>query len=92
MTENESIKNIRKDYHLYTYINNYTLKEGKRNSRNGLGNMEIQLTAEEASRYDRNKIMLILKKIYRNNKEQKHVYSKRIVIVCYRTVYFWRRK
>ena len=73
MTENESIKNIRKDYHLYTYINNYTLKEGKKDSRNyvnrknsktnnGQGYMEIQLTAEEASRYDRNKIMLILKK------------------------------
>ena len=30
MTENERIKNIRKDYHLYTYINNYTLKEGKK--------------------------------------------------------------
>ena len=47
MTENEQIKNIRKDYHLYTYINNYTLKEDKRNSRNGLGNMEIQLTESE---------------------------------------------
>ena len=73
MTENERIKNIRKDYHLYTYINNYTLKEGKKDSRNyinrknnrtdnGQAYMEIQLTAEEASRYDRNKIMLILKK------------------------------
>ena len=73
MTENESIKNIRKDYHLYTYINNYILREGKKDSRNyingkniktsnGLRYMEIQLTAEEASRYDRNKIMLILKK------------------------------
>ena len=103
MTENESIKNIRKVYHLYTYINNYTLKEGKKDSRkyinrknnrtdNGQGYMEIQLNEEEASRYDRNKIMLILKKIYRNNKEQKSVYDKRIIIVCYRTVYFWRRK
>ena len=73
MTENESIKNIRKAYHLYTYINNYTLKEGKKDSRtyinrknnrtdNGHEYMEIQLTAEEASRYDKNKIMLILKK------------------------------
>lgn len=73
MTENERIKNIRKDYHLYAYINNYTLKEGKMDSRkyvtrknnntnNGYGYIEIQLTAEEASRYDRNKIMLILKK------------------------------
>ena len=73
MTENESIKNIRKDYHLYTYINNYTLKEGKKDSRkyinrknkrtdNGQGYIEIQLTAEEASRYDRNKILMILKK------------------------------
>ena len=73
MTENESIKNIRKDYHLYTYINNYTLKEGKKDSRkyinrknnrtdNGHGYMEIQLNEEEVSRYDRNKIMLILKK------------------------------
>ena len=73
MTENESIKNIRKDYHLYTYINNYTLKEGKKDSRkyvnrknnrtdNGQAYMEIQLNEEEASRYDRNKIMLILKK------------------------------
>ena len=62
MTENERIKNIRKDYHLYTYINNYTLKEGKKDNRHGLGYMEIQLTAEEASRYDRNKIILILKK------------------------------
>ena len=63
----------RKDYHLYTYINNYTLKEGKKDSRkyinrknnntsNGQGYMEIQLTDEEASKYDRNKIMLILKK------------------------------
>ena len=73
MTENERIKNIRKDYHLYTYINNYKLKEGKKDSRkyvnrknnrtdNGQGYMELQLTEEEASRYDRNKIMLILKK------------------------------
>lgn len=72
MTENESIKNIRKDYHLYTYINNYILKEGKRNSRKYVNRknnntdhgqyMEIQLTAEEASIYDRNKIKLILKK------------------------------
>ena len=73
MTENERVKNIRKDYHLYTYINNYTLKEGKKDSRtyvnrknnctnNGQGYMEIQLTVEEASRYNRNKIMLILKK------------------------------
>ena len=73
MTENERIKNIRKVYHLYTYINNYTLKEGKKDSRNyvnrknnrtdnGQAYMEIQLTDEEASRYDRNKIMLILKK------------------------------
>ena len=73
MTENERLKNIRKDYHLYTYINNYTLKEGKKDSRtyvnrknnctnNGHGYMEIQLTAEEASRYDRNKIIMILKK------------------------------
>ena len=104
MTENESIKNIRKDYHLYTYINNYKLKEGKKvsknyvncknnNTNNGQGYMEIQLTAEEASRYDRNKIVMILKKkIYRNNKAQKYVHTKRIVIVCYRTVYFWRRK
>ena len=75
MTENESIKNIRKDYHLYTYINNYKLKEGKKvsknyvncknnNTNNGQGYMEIQLTAEEASRYDRNKIVMILKKKY----------------------------
>ena len=103
MTENESIKNIRKDYHLYTYINNYTLKEGKKDSRkyinrknnrtdNGQAYMEIQLTDEEASKYDRNKILNILKKIYRNNKEQKHVRAERIIIVCYRTVYFWRRK
>lgn len=73
MTENERIKNIRKYYHLYTYINNYTLKEGKKDSRtyvnrknnctnNGQGYMEIQLTVEEASRYNRNKILLILKK------------------------------
>ena len=73
MTENERIKNIRKDYHLYTHINNYTLKEGKKDSRtyvnrknnrtdNGQGYMEIQLTDEEAGRYDRNKILLILKK------------------------------
>lgn len=63
----------RKDYHLYTYINNYTLKEGKKDSRkyinrknnktsNGQGYMEIQLTDEEASKYDRNKILNILKK------------------------------
>ena len=98
MTENERIKNIRKDYHLYTYINNYILKEGKKDSRKYVNRknnrtdngqyMELQLTAEEASRYNRNKIMLILKKIYRNNKEKKHVHAKRIVIVCYRTVYF----
>ena len=73
MTENERIKNIRKDYYLHTYINNYTLKEDKKDSRkyvncknnytnNRHGYMEIQLTAEEASRYDKNKIMLILKK------------------------------
>ena len=72
MTENESIKNIRKDYHLYTYINNYTLKEGKKDSRKYVNRknnktdngqyMALQLTAEEASRYDRNKIRLILKK------------------------------
>ena len=73
MTENERIKNIRKDYHLYTYINNYTLKEGKKDSRkyinrknnrtdNGQVYMEIQLTDEEASKYDRNKILNILKK------------------------------
>ncbi len=52
----------RKVYHLYPYINNYILKEGKKNNRHGLAYMEIQLTDEEASRYDRNKIMLILKK------------------------------
>ena len=53
----------RKDYHLYTYINNYTLKEGKKDStNNGQGYMEIQLTNEEASKYDRNKILNILKK------------------------------
>ena len=73
MTENESIKNIRKDYHLYTYINNYILKEGKKdsrkyvNSKNNKTNhgqyMALQLTAEEASRYDRNKIIMILKNI-----------------------------
>ena len=54
----------RKDYHLYAYINNYTLKEGKKD-RNKTGNgayMEIQLTDEEASKYDRNKILNILKK------------------------------
>ena len=72
MTENERIKNIRKDYHLYTYINNYTLNEGKKDSRNYVNRknnekdhgqyMEIQLTAEEASIYDRNKIIMILKK------------------------------
>ena len=62
MTENERVKNIRKDYHLYTYLNNYKLKEGKKVSKNGQGYMEIQLTAEEASRYDRNKIVMILKK------------------------------
>ena len=72
MTENERIKNIRKDYHLYTYINNYILKEGKKDSRKYVNRknnrtdngqyMELQLTAEEASRYNRNKIMLILKK------------------------------
>ena len=64
---------VRKDYHLYTYINNYTLKEGKKDSRkyinrknnrtdNGQVYMEIQLTDEEASKYDRNKILNILKK------------------------------
>ena len=73
MTENERVKNIRKDYHLYVYLNNYKLKEGKKDNRkyvncknnrtsNGYGYMEIQLTAEEASRYDRNKILMILKK------------------------------
>ena len=74
MTENERIKNIRKDYYLHTHINNYTLKEGKKDSRtyvnrknnrtdNGQGYMEIQLTAEEASRYYKNKIIMILKNI-----------------------------
>ena len=37
MTENERVKNIRKDYHLYTYLNNYKLKEGKKVSKNGQG-------------------------------------------------------
>ena len=63
MTENESIKNIRKDYYLYTYINSYTLKEGKKDRTcNRHGYIKIQLTDEEASHYDRNKILNILKK------------------------------
>ena len=91
MTENERIKNIRKDYHLYTYINNYTLKEGKKDSRNyvngkniktsnGLRYMEIQLTAEEASRYDINKIMLILKKYTEIIKNRSMYMSKELLL------------
>ena len=56
----------RKDYYLYTYIKSYILKEDKKDSRKYTnkrhGYIELQLTDEEASRYDRNKIMLILKK------------------------------
>ena len=91
MTENERIKNIRKDYHLYTYINNYTLKEGKKDSRkyinrknnrtdNGQGYMEIQLTVEEASRYDRNKIMLILKKYTEIIKNRSQYMTKELLL------------
>lgn len=91
MTENERIKNIRKDYHLYTYINNYTLKEGKKDSRkyvnrknnrtdNWQGYMEIQLTAEEASRYDRNKIMLILKKYTEIIKNRSQYMTKELLL------------
>ena len=91
MTENESIKNIRKDYHLYTYINNYILKEGKKDSRNyinrknnrtdnGQAYMEIQLTAEEASRYDRNKIILILKKYTEIIKNRSMYMSKELLL------------
>ena len=91
MTENESIKNIRKDYHLYTYINNYTLKEGKKESRkyvnrknnrtdNGQGYMEIQLNEEEASRYDRNKIMLILKKYTEIIKNRSQCMTKELLL------------
>ena len=92
MTENESIKNIRKDYHLYTYINNYTLKEGKKDSRkyvnrknnrtdNGQAYMEIQLTAEEASRYDRNKILMILKKKYTEVIKNRSMYTPRELLL-----------
>ena len=91
MTENESIKNIRKVYHLYTYINNYTLKEGKKDSRkyinrknnrtdNGQGYMEIQLNEEEASRYDRNKIMLILKKYIEIIKNRSQYMTKELLL------------
>ena len=91
MTENESIKNIRKDYHLYTYINNYKLKEGKKDSRkyvnrknnrtdNGHGYMEIQLNEEEASRYDRNKIMLILKKYTEIIKNRSQYMTKELLL------------
>ena len=91
MTENESIKNIRKDYHLYTYINNYTLKEGKKDSRkyinrknnrtdNGQGYMEIKLNEEEASRYDRNKIMLILKKYTEIIKNRSQYMTKELLL------------
>ena len=91
MIENERIKNIRKDYHLYTYINNYTLKEGKKDSRkyinrknnrtdNGQGYMEIKLTAEEASRYDRNKIMLILKKYTEIIKNRSQCMTKELLL------------
>ena len=91
MTENESIKNIRKDYHLYTYFNNYTLKEGKKDSRkyvnrknnrtdNGQGYMEIQLTVEEASRYDRNKIIMILKKYIEITKNRSMYIPKELLL------------
>ena len=91
MTENESIKNIRKDYHLYTYLNNYKLKEGKKVSRkyvnrknnrsnNGQGYMEIQLTAEEASRYDRNKILMILKKYIEITKKRSMYIPKELLL------------
>ena len=91
MTENERVKNIRKDYHLYTYINNYTLKEGNKDSRayvnrknnctnNGQGYMEIQLTDEEASRYNRNKIMLILKKYTEIIKKRSKVMPKELLL------------
>lgn len=91
MTENESIKNIRKDYHLYTYINNYTLKEGKKDSRkyinhknnntsNGQGYMEIQLTDEEASKYCRNKILNILKKYIEITKKRSMYTPKELLL------------
>ena len=91
MTENESIKNIRKDYHLYTYINNYTLKEGKKDNRkyinrknnrtdNGQGYMEIQLTDEEASKYDRNKILNILKKYIEITKKRSMYAPKELLL------------
>ena len=91
MTENESIKNIRKDYHLYTYINNYTLKEGKKDSRkyvnrknnntsNGQGYMEIQLTDEEASKYNRNKILNILKKYIEITKKRSMYAPKELLL------------
>ena len=81
----------RKDYHLYTYINNYTLKEGKKDSRkyinnknnntsNGQGYMEIQLTDEEASKYDRNKILNILKKYIEITKKRSMYAPKELLL------------
>lgn len=103
MTENERIKNIRKDYHLYTYINNYTLKEGKKDSRkyinrknnrtdNGQAYMEIQLTAEEASRYDRNKIMLILKKYTEIIKNRSQYMTKELLLYAIEQCIFREEK
>lgn len=70
--ENGMNEEERKDYHLYMYLNNLTLKEGKskrnysnrKNNRtdNGQYYMEIQLTAVEADKYDKNKILATLTK------------------------------
>ena len=72
----------RKDYHLYTYINNYILKEGKMDSRlhHGPKYMEIQLTDEEASKYDRNKILNILKKYIEITKKRSMFTPKELLL------------
>ena len=81
----------RKDYHIYTYLNNLTLKEGKKNSNkyinrknnrtdNGQGYMEIQLTAAEADKYDRNKILAMLTK-YRDVLKKRTMYLPRELLL-----------